>query len=135
MIQVNGGTLGYDEVVDTLSDGLVVIEKVHNAVADGIGLGDIGTLIEVTPRLNEIRQDADTFAAQFEDLTPLESKSVADALAERHGVSADGIVQKALKGLALAAAWYKAVDQVIDLVGQTGQFVKLFRKEKQVVAE
>lgn len=125
----NGNTLGFDEVVDTLDDALVVTEKVHAAVSDGIGLTDIGTLIEITPRLNEIRQDADTFAQQFADLTPEESQDVADQLVARRGGSADVIVQKALAGLQLAARWHVTVENVTGLVQDTLDYGRgIFKK-------
>ena len=125
----NGNTLGFDEVVDTLDDALVVTEKVHAAVSDGIGLTDIGTLIEITPRLNEIRQDADTFAQQFADLTPEESQDVADQLVARRSGSADVIVQKALAGLQLAARWHVTVENVTGLVQDTMDYGRgIFKK-------
>lgn len=125
----NGNTLGFDEVVDTLDDALVVTEKVHAAVSDGIGLTDIGTLIEITPRLNEIRQDADTFAQQFADLTPEESDEVAQQLVARRGGSADVIVQKALAGLQLAARWHVTVENVTGLVQDTLDYGRgIFKK-------
>lgn len=124
----NGNELGFDEVVDTLDDALIVVEKVHDAVADGIGLTDIGTLIEITPRLNEIRQDVDTFASQFADLTPEESEEVAQQLVARRGGSADKIVQKALDALVLAARWHDVGTQVVDLVNATINYGKSFKK-------
>lgn len=126
----NGNTLGFDEVVDTLDDALVVTEKVHAALSDGIGLSDIGTLIEVTPRLNEIRLDADTFAAQLADLTPEESEQVAEELVRRRGGSTDNIIQKALSGLKLASEWHVAVDRVVDLTERTIDWGKSIIKKK-----
>lgn len=132
MIQLKSGTtLGYDEVIDTLSDAIEVAAKVQAAVADGIGLSDIGTLIEITPRLNEIRLDAETFAAQFADLTAEESNSVANALVARHGGSPSNIVQKALAGLRLSARWQTVITDVIALVGETSDYAKgLFKKSR-----
>lgn len=124
----NGNTLGFDEVVDTLDDALIVVEKVHAAVSDGIGLTDIGTLIEITPRLNEIRQDADTFAGQLADLTPDESREVAKQLVARRGGSTDNIVKKALDGLVLVARWHDVGTQVAELVTATINFGKSFKK-------
>ncbi len=129
MIEVNGNTLGFDEVVDTLDDALVVVEKVQAALADGVGLGDIGVLFEITPRLNEIRNDAATFAAQFTDLTPEESEEVAVQLAARRGGSPSNIVEKALGAVQLAARWHGAVDQVVGLVNDTVDYGKgIFKK-------
>lgn len=127
----NGNTLGFDEVVDTLDDALVVTEKVHAALADGIGLSDIGTLIDITPRLNEIRLDADTFAAQFADLTPDESEQVAAELVRRRGGSTDNIIQKALAGLTLASEWHVAADRMVDLTQRTISWGKGLVKKSQ----
>jgi hypothetical protein len=129
MIQVNGNTLGFDEVVDTLDDALVVVEKVQTALSDGIGLSDIATLFEITPRLNEIKNDASTFAAQFTDLTPEESEEVAAQLVARRGGSSSVIVDKALGALHLAARWHGAVAQVVGLVDDTVDYGKgIFKK-------
>lgn len=127
----NGNTLGFDEVVDTLDDALVVTEKVHAALADGIGLSDIGTLIDITPRLNEIRLDAETFAEQLADLTPDESEQVAAELVRRRGGSTDNIIQKALAGLTLASEWHVAVDRVVDLTQRTISWGKGLVKKSQ----
>lgn len=115
----NGTELGFDEVIDTLSDALEVTEKVHDAVKDGIGLSDLPTVFSITPTLNEIIRDRETFAAQFRDLSDDESQRVADALVERHGGSRDNIVQKALTGLELAADWHTTVEQNVALVQRT----------------
>lgn len=129
MIQVNGNTLGFDEVVDTLSDAITVVEKVESALADGVGLSDIGTLFEITPRLNEIKNDAPLFAAQFEDLTPDESAQVSEALIARHGGDGSKIVDKALLALHLSARWHDATKNVIGLVEETVDFGKgIFKK-------
>lgn len=130
MIQLNNGdTMGFDEVVDTLDDALVVAEKVHAAVSDGIGFSDIGALIEITPRLNEIKNDADTFAAQFADLTPEESEQVALQLVARRGGSKDQIVQKALSGLSIASEWHGEVARVANLTARTIEWGKgVFKK-------
>lgn len=129
MIEVNGNTLGFDEVVDTLDDALVVVEKVQAALADGIGLSDIGTLIDITPRLNEIRNDADTFAEQFADLTPEETEQVANQLVARRGGSSSTIVRKALAAVTLASRWHAIVTEVIDLTEETVEYGKgVFKK-------
>ncbi len=129
MVEVNGIVLGFDEVVDTLDDALGCTEQIHEAVKDGIGLSDIGTLISVTPRLNEIRQDAATFAAQVQDLTPDESAEVARQLVARRGGSADNIVQKALAAVTLATRWHNAIDTVVDLVQDSAEFGRGFFKQ------
>lgn len=129
MININGNTLGFDEVVDTLDDALGVVEKVESALADGIGLGDIGVLFEITPRLNEIKNDAGAFAAQFADLTPEESEEVAAQLVARRGGSPSVVVDKALGALHLAARWHGAVQQVVGLVDDTVAYGKgVFKK-------
>lgn len=129
-ITLNNGTeLGFDEVIDTLDDALVVTEKVHAAAQDGIGVGDIGTAFEITPLLNDIRQDAGTFAAQLADLTPAESDAVADALVARRGGSKDTIVQKALAGLQLASRWHDFSATAVVLVQDTIDFGRgIFKK-------
>lgn len=136
MVEVNGNALGFDEVVDTLDDALVVIEKVEGALKDGIGLSDIGTLIDITPRLNEIRKDANTFAAQVADLDEEESQLVAQELVARRGGSASNIVQKSLGALHLASKWHATVEEVIDLTQQTIDYGKgLFPKKANAPAE
>lgn len=129
MITLSSGTqLGFDEVVDTLDDSLYVTEKLHGAIGDGLGLSDIGTVIEVTPRLNEIYQDRNTFIAQLKDLDPAESQQVALQLVARRGGSADNIVQVALGAVDLAADWHLAITQNVDLVKRTIEFAKSFGK-------
>lgn len=129
MINLSSNTLGFDEVVDSLGDALTVTEKVHAALADGIGVTDIGTIFQITPLLNEIIRDRDTFVAQFADLTPEESQAVAEALVLQHGGSADVIVQKALAALDLASDWHVAIQANISLVQRTVDFGKgLFKK-------
>jgi hypothetical protein len=129
MIQVNGNALGFDEVVDTLDDALIVVEKVSEAIADGIGLSDIGTLIDITPRLNEIRKDAAVFAAQIADLQPEESDLVAQQLVARRGGSKSNIIQKALEALTLSGRWHGTVAEVVDLTQETIGFAKSFVKK------
>lgn len=126
----NGNTLGYDEVVDTFGDALKATEAIHEAVQDGIGLSDLPTIFTITPLLNEIIHDRDTFAAQFADLTPDESQRVAEELVARHGGSRDNIVQKALAAVDLAADWHLTVTQNISLVQRTLDFGRgLFQKQ------
>lgn len=123
MIELKNGTgLGFEEVVDTLSDALEVTEKVHAAVQDGIGLSDLPTIFTVTPLLNEIIRDRETFAAQFRDIDDDESQRVAGELIAKHGGSADTIVQKALEAVDLASDWHVAIDQNVALVQRTITF-------------
>lgn len=131
MVEVNGNALGFDEVVDTLDDALIIVEKVEGALKDGIGLSDIGTLIDITPRLNEIRKDAKVFAAQVEDLDPDESELVANELVARRGGSSSNIVKKALVALDLAGSWHATVESVIDLTKQTIDFGKGLLPKKE----
>lgn len=129
MIEVNGNALGFDEVVDTLDDALIVVEKVSEAIADGIGLSDIGTLIDITPRLNEIRKDAPVFAEQIADLQAEESDLVAQQLVARRGGSTSNIIQKSLAALTLASRWHGTVAEVVDLTQETIAFAKSFGKQ------
>ena len=122
-------TLGFDEVVDTLGDALEIVEQVHDAVKDGLQITDLVTLFSVAPKVNEIRKDAAVFAAQLQDLTPGESEQAAIQLAARSGQSQDGIVQKGVVALHLAAEWHATVSNVTNLTTRTVDFGKnLFKK-------
>jgi hypothetical protein len=136
MLQLtNGNQLGFDEVVDTLSDALTVAEQIERAVADGIGLSDIGTLISVTPRLNEIRQDFPTFSAQLRDLSAEESALVEQELHRRHGATESKIIDKAVAALTLVSKWYGVTVLVVSLVQETIEYGRqLFPKKTEAAA-
>lgn len=115
--------LGFDEVVDTLCDTVEAGEQIYLAVQDGFQIGnDLGTLLTVAPRIQEVARDGKKAYAQFVDLSPEEAELAEQQIATRLNLSQTGIRTKIRNGLRLSVRTYRLVDEAIDLVGDFREY-------------
>lgn len=65
----------YDEVADSIADGLAVIQDAENALSDGLQIGDAFVLLSNEDEVREIINDSSEFLAQIKNLSPETAKS------------------------------------------------------------
>lgn len=106
--------LGYDEVIDTLADGIEVYADIEKALGDGIGAED---LIVVWQNLDEFRDIYTSFStayAQFKDLTPEEATAVAEGISARTARLGTVTVEKINATMRLLARTYRYIDYILE---------------------
>lgn len=94
--------LGYDEVIDTISDALEFAAFVEKRLSDGVGFDDAIALIPQYPKLEEMWNDRNLFAAQFLDLTNEEAADAVKQIAARVGEDEGFVREKGVKAVRLA---------------------------------
>ena len=65
----------YDEVADSIADGLGVIQAAENALSDGLQIGDAFVLLSSEDEVREIISDAPVFLSQLKALSPETAKA------------------------------------------------------------
>lgn len=95
--------LGFDEVVDTISDAIEFGSFVEERLSDGLGFDDAIALIPQYPKLQEIYDDRKIFAAQFLDLTSAEAQEAVSLISARVGKDEGYVREKGVKAVKLTA--------------------------------
>lgn len=113
VIKVQDQELGFDEVVDTLSDAIAFIDLVEKQLDDGFQVTDLITIAMQYQGLLEIYNDRKLFAAQFIDLSAEEAKQVVEQVAERTGKDEGIVREKAIQALRISARAYGLIDYLL----------------------
>ena len=105
-------TLGFDEIVDTLSDLIIAITGFRGLFGGKFNLMSfLAWAISEYPRIKEAVDDFDTFWSQVKDLDSEEAKAVAAAI--RAKVPADAVNEKVLNVITGLALSYSFVDGTV----------------------
>ena len=118
--------LGIDELVDSGADILEAGDQIATALADGFQITDLGTLLVVSPKIQEIVRDRKQAVAELLDLTPEEATEAARRIAERTGHSSSSIILKVNQAFSLLARTYGQYKEVNYLAADWVNFAKSF---------
>jgi len=98
--------LGTENLVNTAVDILNTAQSVANAAADGIGVTDLVTLLQVAPALNRIRKTGRPAIEELLDLSVEESREAVAQIAFRTGNPQTGLLAKVNEAFTLLANTY-----------------------------
>jgi uncharacterized protein YerC len=109
----NSKNLGFEEVVDTLSDAIRLFDRVDNVLADGIQFMDAMVILSEFPTLQELYNDRKLFSAELRDLNADESSNVYEQVAANTGTAKGKVATRAKAALDFAADAYALVEDTI----------------------
>jgi len=119
--------LGFDEVVDTISDAIRFGSFIEERLSDGVGFDDAIALIPQYPVLQEMYDDRKLFAAELLDLTNEEASEAVKEIAAKVGEDEGFVREKGVKFVRLAARAFNlytyAKNEVIGLYADAKDLV------------
>lgn len=102
--------LGYDELVDTVADGIEVYAEAKEALGDGVQVGDAFVLWSNLPKLQDVAKSANQAWKELLDLGPDEAVAAVEAIRARTSKVPDLSVEKIGEVLRLMARTYRLLD-------------------------
>lgn len=116
--------LNFDELVDTAVDVLEAADALGTALKDGFQITDIGVLLSVAPKAQEIAKDGRQAINELLDLTPDEADLAVAEIAKRTGRNPSGLIIKVNEGFTLTARTYRTVKDGILLASDWQRYAK-----------
>lgn len=104
---------GINEVVDTFSDSIRLLDRFGDTVSDGIQFMDAMVILSEFPTLQELYNDRIVFVRELRDLTAEELTDVYRQVAANTGINLGNVQKKALAALDLAQEVYQVIDEAI----------------------
>lgn len=118
--------LGTEELVDTACDIIETAHTLGQTLKDGFQITDLGALITIAPRAQEIAKDGSTAVEQLLDLDAQEAVEVAQAIEARVGSLGGAVIPKVNEAFTLVARTYGYVRGGINLANDWNRFVRTF---------
>lgn len=122
--------LGIDELVDTCADLLETADIIIDAAADGIGFDDIGAVLSIAPKVNELRRDYKAAVNELLDLTPEESAEAARRIAARTGKLENGIINRVNEAFVLVARIHRLYTDARNIYDDAARWGKSLKAQQ-----